>query len=127
MRTLRRFFLMGWAYRNGATSLRDVLRKLKPRRQILGTENVPASTRDYSDSVKEITERLQAFFPSKPAGEVELFVRKGEKPAFTDGDHQDTRPIIGLTEAGMRTWRETGRFLAIHGETESWVAAGVFA
>ena len=122
MRTLKRFFLMGWAYRHGARSLRDVLRKLWPQRQRFGAENVPASTKDYSDCAREITAHFKDLPHLKGAEEVELFVRKGEKPPFTDAGHQDTRAIIGLTEAGWQAWAETGRFLAIHGGPGPWGA-----
>jgi hypothetical protein len=115
MRTLKRFVLVGWAYRNGATSLRDVLRKLLPQRQTLGAENVPASTKDYSDCLKEVRGLFRDLFLVEGNKEVELFARRGSKPLFVDSDHQDTRPIIGLTEAGWQLWTETGRFLAIHG------------
>ena len=127
LRTLKRFFLMGWAYRNSASSLRNVLSILKPYRERFGVENVPASSRDYSDCVKEITRRFGPSFAGKGTGDVELFARKGEEPAFVEVGHQDTRPIIGLTEAGWRAWMETAHFLALHGGPGPWEPGGVTA
>lgn len=123
LRTLKRFFLIGWAYRDGATSLRGVLRKLRPHRQSLGAENVPASTKDYSDCVKEVTERFRSFLPAEGTEELELFARKGEKPVFTAPGYQDTRAIIGLTEDGWSAWTETGHFLAFYGGHGPWDAS----
>jgi hypothetical protein len=70
-----------------------------------------------------VANRLQGCFAVEGAEDSELFDRKGEKPAFTDQDHQDTRPIVGLTQAGWRAWAEAGLFLRRHGGPGPWDSA----
>jgi hypothetical protein len=100
------FYLVGRAYRGGATSLHAVAEEFKRRRKIL-PPGVTLHTGDLSDLLTELEDEVFALYFGKPGIALRYFPAGEGRGCVMSGD-------------GWRAWETTRELLARNGWLPDW-------